>query len=126
MSSIIPDEGLNWVADRAIPGVDEPLQYIDVGDGTSFPEAGDSSLESRVYRANVDNSNCTIERSSNRGQINASITITGGTHVDPGTEITELGLLTDDDRLVYRETRAGIEIDEGERVTISFGVVVER
>ena len=125
MSSIIPNEGLNWIADRAIPGVDEALQYVDVGEGTTFPQIDDNSLENRLYRGNVDNSNCTIERSSNRGEINASITVTGGTHVDPGTVITELGLLTEDDRLIYRETTEGIEIDDGERVTISFGVVFE-
>lgn len=127
MAYIVTDDGLDWFADRAIPGISDELHTIAVGTDNTYPESGDQQLVSRVYQAPKTYDNCTIERSSNTGQINCSITITGGTHVDPGKSIFELGLKTESGELVYREVRDGaITIDDGERVTIEFSVVLIR
>lgn len=126
MSYVIPDSGLNWVADRAYPGSDETLEAIAIGTGNSFPESNDTGLDNRVYIQTDEKSNVSFNRSSNTGQINAWISFAGGTEVDPGTEITEIAVFTTNDRLVYREVREPVKVDEGERVTLDFSFVIIR
>lgn len=121
MATTIPNDGLNWVADAATPGVDEPkLQYVSVGTGTSSPKIDDTDLESETYRSDIDTATSSIDRSSSTGSIRASITVSGGTEVPSGEEITELGIFTESGELVYREVRDVISIGDGERVTFEF------
>lgn len=125
MTTKIPDEGLDWVADRMIFSDASDLGEVAVGNGDTEPAAGDSSLESELYRASSDQENCTIERSSSLGEIQCTITISGGTEVDAGSQISELGLFSLAGDLVYREVRSSVEINEGERVTFEFEVVAQ-
>ncbi len=122
MSYIIPDKGLDWVADRAYGISDSDLYQIAAGIGDSFPESTDEALDNRVYIGNETYDTVSFDRSSNTGQINCTITLAGGTHVDPNTQVTELGVFTDDGTMVYREVRDPITIDDGERVTIKFSL----
>lgn len=127
MAYIITDDGLDWFADRAIPGISDELHYVAVGTDDTYPQSNDQQLGTRVYQAPESQNNCSITRSSSTGRINCSITLTGGTNVSPGTSIFEIGLKTESDELVYREVRDGaITIDDGERVTIEFSVIVAR
>jgi len=126
MAYVVTDAGINWIADRAHPGTDEVLESIAIGTGTTFPESDDTSLDTEIYRGDTSLETISFTRSSTRGQIDASVTIAGGTEVDPGDAITEIGVYTSDDRLVYREVRESLTIDEGERITIEFSFVVGR
>jgi hypothetical protein len=127
MAYTFTDDGLDWFADRAVPGIDDELNTIAVGTDNTFPQSDDQQLGSRVYQAPTTYDNCSIDRSSNTGQINCSVTVTGGTHVTAGTSIIEIGVKTESDELVYREVRDGaITIDDGERVTIDFSFSITR
>lgn len=123
MSTIIPDEGLNWVANKSAPGVTvSDLQYVSIGTGTALPASDDTSLDNQIYQANIDDGGASIQRTSSTGTIRASITVSAGTEVPAGADITELGVLSGDFDLVYREVRDVITIDNGERVTFEFTV----
>ena len=121
MSTLIPDEGLDWISDYTVPGVPAPeLQYVAIGTGTPNTESDDTSLESSEYRASIDGGNASIESTSSTGEIRASITVSGGTEVEADSDLTELGILTEEYDLVYREVRNAVTVEQGERVTFEF------
>ena len=123
MSTLIPDGGLNWMSDYISPGTTAPdLNYVEVGTGTVSTESDDKSLDDGVYRAPVDQGNASIESTSSTGEIRASITVSGGTEVEAGSELTELGIMTEEFDLVYREVRQAVTIEQGERVTFEFSL----
>lgn len=141
MASITPDEGLEWIAERVIPTsntADEELYSIAVGSGTTAPAAGDTQLAVEEYRGIKPYSNISFEDTSPAiGEVQCRVTVSGGTEVPAGTDITELGVfardpsisennVTDsDDSLIYREVRdSAVTIASGDRKTFSFTISV--
>lgn len=123
MGTIIPDTGLDWFANKSLPGEpDTDLQYVAVGTGTASVASDDTALANESYRADIANGNGSISLSSNTGTLRVSITVSGGTEVPAGEEITELGVLTEEDELTYREVRDTITVENGERITFQFPV----
>lgn len=123
MTTVIPDVGRNWLSEKSTGDRSgEEAFIIAVGDGTTSPSSSDTSLASELYRANDDDSNCTVETTSNTGEIIGRITITGGTEVPAGTGISEIGLHTSgSDTLVYREVRdTAVTLQSGDRKTFEF------
>lgn len=123
MATIIPNVGLDWVANNSVPSKEVPeLQYVAVGTGTTAPAVDDTALESEIYRSDIANSNASITKSSSTGTVRVSITVSGGTEVPAGSDITELGVFTESDDLIYREVRNTITIKNGERITFEFTI----
>ncbi len=123
MTAIIPDEGLEWLEKRAIDSDSTEVLYeVAVGTGTTTPSSSDSGLDNEIYRSDITNDNCTIERTSNTGLVRVSIGLTGGLEVSDTATITELGVFTDGDSLAYREVRDGIEMYSGETIQIVWDI----
>lgn len=125
MATIIPNVGLDWLADRSVGVIDDELWYVAVGEGTASPHESDTSLELELYRTNKEESNASISRGPSTGEITCSISVAGGTEVNAGDTITEIGVFTEGDVLAYREVRESIEIGEGQRLTFEFNIDIE-
>lgn len=123
--AVVPEDGVDWVADRCI-GTEEDLGYIALGSGTEDVSKDDDGLsELDAPQVSIESRNASVSRSATTGMLACSVTVVGGEEVDPGMEITELGLFTESDRLVYREVRDSVLIEENQRVTIQFDVTFE-
>lgn len=125
--TVIPDEGVDWVADRAV-GIGEPVDHIALGSGTTSVALSDTSLDDTdPARISVDTDKASVSRGSSTGEIAASVSVIGGQDIEADVEITEVGLFTVDGRLVYREVRDtdGIIIASGQRITIQFNVNID-
>lgn len=123
MATTVTFDGLDWISEKTTGDLsDEWLYVIAVGDGTRSPSQDDQALQSELYRANDDDSNCSIGTTSDTGEIAGRITITGGQEVPSGREITEFGMFTRiSDILVYREVRTnGVTLESGDRKTFEF------
>jgi len=122
MASITPDDGRDWIANKLFNNESDEYPYIvAVGDGTTLPASDDSSLGNEIYRANDDDSNCTVELTGNTGQYLGRITVSGGTEVPANSDISEIGLFSSDGTtLLYRETRNAVTISSGDRKTFEF------
>lgn len=123
MATTVTFNGLEWISDKTTGNLEtEWLYVIAVGDGTRSPSQDDTSLQSELYRANDDDSNCTIETTTDTGAITGRITITGGQEVPAGAEITEFGMFTKGSNiLVYREVRDNaVTLQSGDRKTLEF------
>jgi len=120
MPAVIVDEGLDWLKGKVINEESgEKLYIVAVGDGTTTPTSSDTSLDNELYRADTDDSNCTIESTSNTGEVEFKITISGGTEVPADSEIAEFGVFTSGtEEMIYRETRAStVTLENGDRKT---------
>lgn len=128
MPSVIPSEGQEWISEKMMDlrGSEKPY-IVALGNGTSSPTESDTALDNEVYRANDGESNCTVEATTNTGEIVARITVSGGTEIsNPPQDITELGLfVSDGSTLVYREVRSSVTIASGDRQTFEFRVAVQ-
>jgi hypothetical protein len=121
------DGGLNFVeevlSDTSSTTV---LDTIAVGDGTNAPSESDTSLGSELFSIDDSSNNVTVERGSGIGEIRATIEFTGGTEVPANSSIREIGFVTSEDTLVYREVRsAEITVDTGETKVIEIQAFVE-
>lgn len=141
MVTITPNEGLEFIADRTI-GVsavsDWEMFQVAVGSGTESLNENDTQLESEEYRANKTFSNLSIEETSTDGEISITISVSGGTEVDPGTGITEFGIFAADpnnapsdnsddanDILLHKEHRNAVTIESGDRKTFQLTYSVD-
>lgn len=121
MVNVKPDEGRNFVEEATVDGISEVLDTVAVGTGDTAPTSSDTSLDAEVYSVADSNGNVTVEKTTNTGEIRFVVEVTGGTEVPAGTEIIELGALTTDDRLFYREVRSSpITVGSGETKVIEF------
>lgn len=124
MSTITTDEGIEWISEKTIGNREgEELFEVAVGDGTTTPSGSDTALANELYRSSHDSSNCTVDTTSNIGEVLGKITITGGQEVTAGASISEIGLFVNDsaDTLVYREVRdTAVTLDSGDRKTFEF------
>lgn len=113
MAAIIPDTGREYISDRI-----EFYEFA-IGTGTSQPTGSDTTLENEVYRADVEDTNCSITDTSTDGEVVAKLTISGGTEVPADTVVSEFALFCNDPdtTMVYREVRSGTNIESGARVT---------
>lgn len=120
MAETFTDDGVEWISQKSVDdSVTSVIHTIAVGTGTSSPIGSDETMESEVYRTNRENANCTVDVTSNLGEVRATITISGGTEVPDGTTITEFGVFIDDEdeTMIYREVTSGRTITSGDRVT---------
>lgn len=127
MAEATTNTGQDWLSEKAVGNVpNEELYIIAVGTGTTDPTESDTSLQSEVYRSNDGNTNCTVDTTTNTGEIVGRITVSGGTEVPAGTDITEIGLFVDDgSTLVFREVRTAVTIESGDRKTFEFTIVLD-
>lgn len=120
MSSITPDEGLDAIIDSlAIQEPSPDMTQMAVGTGTSTPTSTDTSLENETFRATTSDSVVTIEPTSSTGEMRCEITVSGGTEIPAGTEITEIGIYFDENSLVHREVRSAVTVNAGDRKTFT-------
>lgn len=118
MPEIITDSGREWCSEKLANEVSSTLNTVAVGDGTTDPQSGDSSLENRLHEETTSSSTVVIETSGNTGEIEFRISISGGTEVPAGSSITEIGVKTSSGILVWRGTRDALVIDDGDRKTL--------
>jgi len=125
MSAIKTEYGRDWAVDRILHGDDYPeLQYVLIGSGDSDPVESDTELDMEEYKASVEDTNANIYKVGNLpGTYRVDITVSGGVEVDADTSISEFGIETAEQNLVYREVRDPTVISSGER--ISFEIEVE-
>ena len=100
--------------------VDHGPVSVAVGSGSKGLSDSDTGLDQEIYRTSINNSNASLNTTSKVGEVEASISVAGGTEVDPGDSITELGLFLDNGSMMYRTVRESVEISEGERLTFTF------
>lgn len=151
MATITPDEALDWYRNLAMDegrsqsnqARDELPYDVAVGTGTAQLSSGNTQLDAQVHRNNITDSNVSISSTSNVGEFEAAITVTGGTEVPADTDITEIGVWArdpdlpqsdftggsestndSDDVMLYRETRPAITVPAGNRKTIRVTIVV--
>lgn len=123
MGTIIPDTGRDWIANKIIPGeTAAELKYVSIGTGTTKTASDDTALASEIHRSDTTGQNSSVSKNSLTGSVRVSVTISGGTEVPSGADITELGVFTADDELIYREVRDVVTIDDGERITFEFTI----
>lgn len=121
MASIITDEGRNWLRDKLFNDeTDETPYIVAVGDGTTSVSGSDVALDKELYRANDDDSTVTVEQTTNTGEFEFRITISGGTEVPAGSDISEFGIISGGtNEFIYREVRSSpITLQSGDRKTI--------
>jgi hypothetical protein len=120
MVGVITHDGEQWLADRGFGPAEGPIDTIAVGTGTTAPQKDDDSLYNEVYRADVSQSNVTIERTSERGEYVVEVLLSAGTNIDPGTVIAEYALIASGGPVfVGREVLSGLEIDSGQTVRVA-------
>lgn len=116
MGIIIPDEGREWIADKTLDNESGIIDEVAIGTGTSSVAATDTSMESQVYSATDSDPQVSITETGDVGVVECVITVTGGTEVSGGTEITEFGVFTSTGEMVYHETAPAIPVGAGEDV----------
>lgn len=120
MVGIITTAGEEWLADKAFNNVAGRIDTIALGTGTTAPAAGDTALQTEVYRGTDAQPNITFSATEQPGEYNCSITVSGGTEVASGTIITEFGVIASTEGvLVGREVFSGATIDSGTPVTFA-------
>lgn len=85
------NDGLEIVGDLIIGNVDAAIDAIAVGSGTGSEDDGATSLNNEKHRAPVSDSNVELIETGETGQSELIIRVKGGTEVDGGTPITEIG-----------------------------------
>lgn len=121
MAVEVPDVGLEWIGDKTLENDstdDEVVRYVAVGTGGTTPATGDTQLDNEIHRQEGE-----FTESNTTGGYDAVITVSGGTEVDPGDTITELGIFagtyqddgTNQGTLLLRETINGVTVEAGHR-----------
>lgn len=126
MTAIIPDEGLEWMADKLLDIEFGSIDQVAVGTGTTGVSASDTSMVDLAYREDTASSSVTITETEDVGVIRATIDVEGGTDVPGGTEISEFGVFTDSGEMVYHEITDPITLNIGEEVTFVIEIDVTR
>lgn len=147
MVTIIPNEGLNWISEKTVddsPAVDQKIYEIAVGTGTNTGAVTptNTQLQTELFRANADNGVASISATSNIGEVECKVTVSGGTEIPAGTDVSEFGVWAIDptdstapyqngseiidanDVMLYHEVRAGVTIDSGDTKTFTIRFTV--
>lgn len=141
MATITPDEGLEFTTDKLLADasiMDWEMFQISVGTGAASLSSTDTQLDNEIFRADKDDSIVSITDASANGKITAKITISGGTEVPAGTDVTEFAIFaidpndrpTDDttdgkDIMLHRELRNAVTIGSGDRKTFQIEYFAE-
>lgn len=126
---VITDVGKNYIADRIIGDNTDSVDTIAVGNGTGEVDKGDTQMTSELYRASDSNSNTTLESTTSTGEIRAEITLSAGQDTDDelsgGTDITEFGLFTSSNVMLYHEKQKAVtlEADDTKTFNIPFSII---
>lgn len=126
---VITDVGKEYIADALIGVSTDTLNTIAVGSGTNNVSASDTSLQNEIYRGTDNESNISLQSTSNTGTIDVEISLSAGPdtsdEVSPNAEISEFGVLTSSDVLVLHETRVKIVLEENDtkKFTIPFTII---
>jgi len=97
------DVGRDALAALAVGDSGSVFDQMGVGTDSTAESSGDESLGNEVYRTSKSNEPVSIETTSTVGEIDATITVTGGTEVPSDTSIEELGIFFADGTLLYRK-----------------------
>lgn len=122
MADIIVDSGRDIIEEGIINGLDgDTLDTVAVGDGTSSPSSSDTLLTNNLHETSP-----TVNKTATDGEISFVFSVTGGTEVPGGAELTEFGIKLSDGRLFYYEVRSSpIQIADGETKQIKIVVRLE-
>lgn len=127
--TVVTDVGRGFVADAILGLSTEELTTIAIGDATGdvFPE--DTTLDSELYRETKSGADVTIEPTSSVGDIRLKITVTAGTEstddIPANSEISEFGILTNNDTLLYHEKRESIvTLENNDRKTFDIPLTI--
>jgi hypothetical protein len=85
------DDGLEVVGDLLIGAVSGQINALAIGSGTGSETTDATSLNNEEYRAPLSNSNVELIETGQTGESELIIRVKGGTEVDAGTPITEMG-----------------------------------
>jgi len=85
------NDGLEIVGDLIIGNVDAVIDAIAVGSGTGSEGNDATSLNNEEHRSAVTDSNVELIETGQTGQSELIIRVKGGTEVDAGTPVTEIG-----------------------------------
>lgn len=106
----VTDDGLDFFAEVVTnSSFTDVIDTIAVGDGVSNPSTTDQSMQNKLYSADTSSSNIEVKRGQSTGVIVFDITVSGGTEVPAGSDITELGFKSTSGDLLYRELRSNAE-----------------
>lgn len=112
MAGTITYSGIDVMADLLSGQSSSYANAIAVGTGSANVSRDDTSLDNEVHRKAPSSISTT-----NTGEREYTISITGGSEVPAGTEITEFGLFTstqdNSGDLVYREVATPITVGDG-------------
>lgn len=108
----ITDDGLEFVGDRLIGNSSAVINTVAVGTGQN--ESSDATaLGNQEYSATDSSNNVEILETGTTGEIEFVITLKGGTEVPANTDVTEIGLFTDDGTLVVIDEFSGVTVEDG-------------
>lgn len=139
MGTIVPDEGLEWYSEKGLDvNPNEVVWSVGVGDGTTSVSSSDTQLDNELYRGTDDSNDNSVSifTTSNLGQVQAEITVNGGTEVPADSDLTEFAIWAGDpndfpdnspsnggddskDTMIYREVRTAVTIASGDQKTFT-------
>jgi hypothetical protein len=124
------DDGLEWASEVIVGDRAEELNAIAVGTGTGNEGTGATSLANQVHKNDQTDADCTFKDLSATGELEAIITVTGGTEVTAGTTITEIavfgGFNGGSDTLVVIDEFAGVTVEDGHTEEFTVPVTLQR
>lgn len=112
MAGTVTEDGTEVFAELGSGATSSGVEAVALGEGTSDVSETDQSMESEVHREAPE----TITKTGN-GEREYSITVTGGTEVPAGTDVSEFGLFdtttADSGRMIYHEVEDPITVNDG-------------
>jgi|APHM01.1.fsa_nt_gi hypothetical protein len=121
----VTDEGLEWIGDKSLVPEDtnrnleeEYIQYVAIGTGSTDPDPSNSQLNNEIHRQKGE-----FTETDGTGGFDAVITVSGGTEVEPGQEVNEIGIFagteneegTNQGTLILHEVISGVVVEAGHR-----------
>lgn len=125
MPSMVTDVGRQWIVNRILAGDSYTEQeYVAVGIGVGDVTGDREDLIDEVYRKSKERSDVTIadRLDTDVGKYTARITVSGGFDVPPDAELTEFGIFTQNEELIYLDQREPVQVINGEEVTFEIPV----
>lgn len=113
MPETITGTGRDLVAEQVV----SEITAIAIGTGTTTPTESDTSLESPEFQAGVTANTASASVTGETGRFQVSLRVVGGSTVPADTELTELGVFTDDG-LIYREVKDPRSVGAGQSIQI--------
>jgi hypothetical protein len=121
----ITNEGREWYRDLSLNG-GNTVDVIKVGSGTNTETTTATSLGNLKKSASTSDSIVNIEEGKNANEFVCNITITGGTEVPAGTDISELGVFSSDGKLIAIDNFSSVTVNSGVTEAFSMTFTIER